>query len=304
MIPFNYHHLYYFYVIAKEGSISKATHKLSLQQPTLSAQLKQFEKYLKMQLFVREGKKLILTNEGHYVFSYAKEIFDIGQEFLDHAKDLSHKGRGSIQIGIVKTVPKTIVEVLIHFILKESPDTYISLIKEEAGQLTKSLQDNVLDLILTDVPFEFGLKKELKQQLVGKIPVVFCVHPQLSPQFKKFPKDLHEAPLIMPSAPKQLYCAVRDFLAENGVTPKIVGEFDDLEIVRRLALRGHGVAPINLLTVKEAPAKEKLLILNSSKECSIFEHIYIITKKKKRTNPMLLKIIKDFKPEAYISKGF
>lgn len=93
MIPFSYHHLYYFYVIAQEGSISKATEQLRLAQPTLSAQLKQFETFLNTDLFIRENRKLVLTEEGHKVFSYARMIFDIGQELKERMVDLSHKGR-------------------------------------------------------------------------------------------------------------------------------------------------------------------------------------------------------------------
>ena len=99
MIPFNYHHLYYFYVIAQEGSIVKATKQLNLAQPTLSAQLKQFENFLNVQLFIRENRRLVLTEEGHRVLSYARMIFDIGQELKDRMVDLSHKDRIHLNIG-------------------------------------------------------------------------------------------------------------------------------------------------------------------------------------------------------------
>ena len=103
MIPFNYHHLYYFYVIAKEGSISKATQQLRLAQPTLSSQLKQFENFLNVKLFIRENRNLILTEEGHRVLEYAKMIFDIGRELKDRMVDLNHKGRIRIQIGVLRS---------------------------------------------------------------------------------------------------------------------------------------------------------------------------------------------------------
>ncbi|MDD3151133.1 MAG: LysR family transcriptional regulator, partial [Candidatus Gastranaerophilales bacterium] len=113
MIPFNYHHLYYFYVIAQEGSIAKATEQLRLAQPTLSAQLKQFENFLNVKLFIRENRKLILTEEGHKVLSYAKLIFDIGQELRERMVDLTDKGRPRIHIGVSNFVPKTIIDLLL-----------------------------------------------------------------------------------------------------------------------------------------------------------------------------------------------
>jgi len=99
MIPFNYHHLYYFYTIAQSGSVSLAAKELRLAQPTLSAQLKQFESYLEKKLFLREGRKLILTDDGREVLSYAKAIFDLGKEFMDRQGDLLKKGRIRIQVA-------------------------------------------------------------------------------------------------------------------------------------------------------------------------------------------------------------
>ena len=111
MIPFNYHHLYYFYTIAKTGSITKACDTLRLAQPTLSAQLKQFENYLKVKLFEREKKKLILTEEGRQILFYATEIFDVGREMMDRIDDHSYKGRINIQIGVVHPVAHVVAAV-------------------------------------------------------------------------------------------------------------------------------------------------------------------------------------------------
>lgn len=87
MIPLNYHHLYYFYVIAKEGSIAKACGRLLLAQPTLSAQLKQFEKNIGRPLFERRPRKLTLTEEGRIVLDYAESIFELGEEMRDALND-------------------------------------------------------------------------------------------------------------------------------------------------------------------------------------------------------------------------
>ena len=99
MIPFNYHHLYYFYTVARMGGISKARGELRLAQPTLSSQIKQFENFLNVKLFEREGKKLVLTDEGRSILSYAAEIFDTGKELIAHLGDISPRGRPRIQIG-------------------------------------------------------------------------------------------------------------------------------------------------------------------------------------------------------------
>ena len=300
MIPFNYHHLYYFYVIAQEGSISKATEQLSLAQPTLSAQLKQFEDFLNVKLFIRENRKLILTDEGHRVLSYAKMIFDIGQELKDRMVDLSPKGRVHLQVGITNFVPKTIVEIMLDYILKIEPTVYIHLEKGTMKKLIQDLDDHIIDIVLTDTPFETSLSSEITSKYIGKIPIVFCAHPKIAKQIKKFPKDMNGKPLILPATPRQIAYSIKEYLYEHQVEPQIIGEIQDVEVARRLALRGYGIAAINLLTIKEAPAKQKLTILNQNLKHTIFEKVYLITKKKKMVHPLVEKILGEFQIEDFI----
>lgn len=294
MIPFNYHHLYYFYVIAQEGSISRATKQLRLAQPTLSAQLKQLEEFLNVQLFTRENKKLILTEEGHKVLSYASLIFDIGQELKDRMVDLKHKGRPHIHIGVSNYVPKTMIDLLLDFILKKEPDTYIQLEKDNISKLIQDLEDHVIDIVLTDTPFEKPLGKEFRNKFIGKIPIIFCANASLAKKIKVFPKDLNGQPLLLPAAPRQIAYRIREFLYEHHLEPKIIGQIQDIETIRRLALRGYGIAPINELTVKEAPSNKKLVILDQDYKHTIHEKVYIIAKYRKQTLPLVELVLNEF----------
>ncbi len=301
MIPFNYHHLYYFYVIAQEGSISKATKQLRLAQPTLSAQLRQFEEFLNVKLFIREKRKLILTDEGHKVLSYAKLIFDIGQELKDRMVDLSHQGRPHISIGISNFVPKTIVDLLLNFILVSDGETYIQLKKDRMDRLVRDLDDHIVDIILTDTPFEAKLSGDIRNKFIGKIPIVFCAHPRIAKRLKNFPKCLHETPLLFPTAPAQIAYALKEFFYEHHIEPKIVAELQDIEAIRRLALRGYGVAPLNLLTVKEAPSRQKLTIINAKSKKHVYEKVYLISKTRKQELPVVEHIFKNFHLDHLLS---
>ncbi|MBL8014312.1 MAG: LysR family transcriptional regulator [Candidatus Omnitrophica bacterium] len=300
MIPFNYHHLYYFFVIARQGSIAKATNILRLAQPTVSAQLKQFERFLGVELFTRDNKRLILTEEGHQVLSYAKTIFDIGQELKDRMVDLSYKGRIRIQVGITNYVPNTIVEVLMNFILEKEPRAFIELEKNNMDRLIQDLDDHLLDIVLTDTPFESKLGKNIQNKLIGKLPIVFCAHPSVAKNIKKFPSDLDGQPIILPAAPRQIFFTLKEFFYEKNIHPEIIAEIQDLEIVRRLALRGHGIAPINILTIENAPTRQKLVMLNKPDDYPIFEKVYIITKRRKVLNPLAHIILKEFELSQYI----
>lgn len=302
MIPFNYHHLYYFYVIATKGSIAKATETLHLAQPTLSAQLKQFERFLKVPLFIRENKKLVLTEEGRQVLAYAKTIFDIGQELRNRMVDLSHReGRLNIQIGITTHVPKTIIDILLDYIIQKEPKVFITLEKDSMKKLVQDLDSHLLDFILTDTPFETTLTDMFQSKFIGKIPIVFCAHPNLAKQIKKFPQDLDNKPMLLPTSPSFINQDIKEFFYEHHINPEIIGEIQDLETVRRLALRGHAIAPLNILTIKGAPAKQQLTILNKPQETTLSEKVYLITKKRKMTNPLINTIVKSFNLEDYLT---
>jgi len=294
MIPFNYHHLYYFYTIANLGSISKACDKLHLCQPTLSAQLKQFENYLKIKLFERENKRLILTEEGRRVLFYATEIFDVGDEMIDSLRDVSQKGKMKIQIGISHHVPRSVVDALLMFLLNIEPGVYISLHEDNAELLSEGLKTHQLDLALSDSIAQTYAEEDIECQLIAKIPVVFCAHSSIAKKYKKIPDDLNGAPVILPTAHSQVYMAIQDYFVTHKIKPKIVGEIQELETIRRLVLSGVGVAPLNKFTVLQAPGKESLVILDRAGKYSIFDKVYLLTKTRKKKHPLVPKIINQF----------
>ncbi len=295
MIPFNYHHLYYFYTIAKIGSISKASETLHVGQPALSSQLKQFENYLNLKLFEREGRKITLTEGGRYVLSYATEIFDVGMELMDGLGDRSQKGRLKIQIGVSSFIPKTAVTALLNFLLKIEPEVYISVREDKTELLIENLRTHLLDLVLTDTPMQSIIQKEIENYLLAKIPVVFCACPAMARKYKRLPKDLDGAPVLLPTTQSQVYQAVQEYFITHKIKPKIVGEIQDIELVRRLVLSGAGVAPLNILTVTQAPSKEPLVILDKKSRYNIFDNIYLLTKKRKKKHPLIPRIIDQFK---------
>ncbi len=294
MIPFNFHHLYYFYTIAKSGSVSQAAKDLRLSQPALSYQLKNLEEYLGIKLFERKSRKLILTEEGHAALSYAKQIFDIGKEFTDGLRDRSQKGRIRIQIGVLNSIPKTFANTLLKFILSEEPSAHIELQEDTFPRMIENLKDHFLDLILTDKPFQASAEDEIQNHLIAKIPVVFCAHPRLARVYKKLPGSLQGAPMIFPTSDSRVFYSVQEYLAAHKVTPRIVAEIQDIELAYQMAADGLGIIPLNLFMAVNAP-KHKLVILSRDGKEDIHESIYIIAKKRKTPHPLVEKIVRDFR---------
>lgn len=295
MLPFNYHHLYYFYTIAKEGSISKACEKLHLAQPTLSSQLKQFETYLNLKLFEREGKKLRLSDEGRYILSYAAEIFDTGRELMDGLGDRSHKGRLKIQIGVSTFIPTSVVDALLRFLLKIKPEVYISVQEDTTEVMIENLRTHQLDLMLTDTPIQSSVEGEIENHLISRIPVVLCAHASIAKKYTRIPQDLDGAPIILPTTQSQIYQSMQEYFIAHRIKPRIVAEIQDVELVRRLVLTGVGIAPLNQFTVTQAPSKKPLVILDRKSSHNIFDNIYLLIKKRKKNHPLIPKIIGLFK---------
>ncbi len=297
MIPLNFHHLYYFYIITQTGSVSKAAEKLRLGQPTLSSQLKQFENYLGRKLFDREGRKMNLTEDGHLVLSYAAPIFDLGKELADTLNDKVGTKKMRIQMGVSDFTPKSYTDALCQFVLQKSPSTYISIQEKDPDRMLDELNSHTLDLILTDMPHRTADRGGIESHLISKVPVVFCGAPALVKKIKKL-KDLDRIPVILPTSDSQVYHAVRDFFSEHHLSPEIVAEIQDVEVVRRLVLAGHGVAPINAYTVKTAPSHEKIKIINIRMPRPIHDTAYIWVKKRQRPHPLTATILRDFRLDA------
>lgn len=295
MIPFNYHHLFYFYTIARTGSIAKACKELNLAQPTVSTQLKQFERSLKTRLFTREKKKLVLTEEGRHVLFYATEIFNVGREMMDSINDHSLNGPLRIQIGASNPVPKAVIDALLQFLYKTAPGVYISVCEDKTEALLDGLRTHMLDIVISDTIKLSRIEDDIEHHLAAKIPVLFCANQSLAAKYKRFPADLHEAPMIFPGNQSRAHEALHEFFIRNKIEPKIVGEIQDVELVRRLVLAGIGIAPLNRFTVTQAPSKNPLVILNPETQPSLFEHVYLLTKKRKKKHPLVPKIIQNLK---------
>ncbi len=295
MIPFNFHHLYYFYAIAQAGSVSQAAKELRLSQPALSYQLKHLEKYLSVTLFERKGRKLILTEEGHSALSYAKQIFDVGKEFVDGLRDRSQKGRIRIQIGVSNSIPKTFANALLKFILKIEPETHILLHEDTLDQMIENLKDHLLDVVLSDMPFQASNEEGIQNHLIGRIPIVFCAHPLVAKKIKNFPKDLAGAPMILPTSHSRLFHSVQEFFVSRSIAPKIIAEIQDVELIHRMVLEGIGIAPLNKFSILHTPFRKQLTILDKNTRHDIHDSIYLITKVRKNTHPLVEKIVEGFR---------
>ncbi len=295
MIPFNYHHLYYFFVIAKSGSISKACETLRLAQSTVSAQLKQFEDVLGRKLFERRNQRLFLTEEGRTVLDYAESIFELGQELQNTLRDRPPGGRLAVQIGVLNGTPRAFTHALLCHLLAHEPKTHAVIEEGSLGTLLDDLHEQRLDLILTDMAVPSDKHGEYANHVVGKVPIVFAVAPALAKRYRRFPRDFQGAPFILPTTPSHVYQQIQAFFAERHIMPHIVAEVQDVEVARRLAISGYGIAPLNAYTTSVSQPPKALTVIGSSMRHPIHETLYLVARKRKWPNPLAQHLVKSFR---------
>lgn len=289
----NYHHLYYFYVIAKSGSIVKACETLLLSQPAVSTQLKQLEGSLGTLLFERRKQRLHLTEDGRFVLDYAESIFEMGQELQDTLKDRPRSGRPVLRVGILSGTPRAFGHALLECVLDGFPEAHVDVREGRMEELKADIGEQRLDLLMTDMSIR-GQGLELSNHLAGKVPIVFAAAPAIARRHRLIPRDLDGAPFILPSWPSHVHRQILDLLAEWKVEPKVVAEVQDAELARHLAVSGRGIAPLNAYTVSVNMPRNSLTSLKFSGSLGLYESVYLVSRRRKWPHPMVEHLLKKF----------
>ena len=197
----NYHHLLYFWMVVREGGVSKAADKLRLAQPTVSAQVKLLEDTLGDRLFERQGRRLVLTDLGRTVYRYADEIFGIGRELLDVVKGRQTGGRPQpLTVGVANAVPKLIVYRLLQPALSGDAPVHLVCREDSTHTLLGELATHALDVVIADVPAPPHVRVKVFNHLLGESDVTFFAPAQVAARLRRrFPQSLHDAPMMLPA---------------------------------------------------------------------------------------------------------
>ncbi len=291
----NYHHLLYFYTIAKAGSITKACDILHLSQPALSAQLKRLEQVLKRSLFERHKKRLKLTEDGRMVLDYAERIFDLGQQLEDTLRDRAPSGRLGIQVGVMTGIPRVFTDALVAHILAENPASHIVVEERSLDKLADRLTDLSLDVLLTDTPVSDPKGVNFTSLLVGRIPIAFVGSASLVKKYEKASEEKLDAPIILATAPNAIYQQVKDFLSDGHIKAHIVAEVQDMSVAGQLASRGLGIAPVSSYLLGKKPYSSTLKALTWRIKEPIYESLYLTTRNRQWPNPIASQLLKTFR---------
>jgi LysR family transcriptional activator of nhaA len=285
----NYHHLRYFWVVAKEGGLRKAAEKLHVSQPTISAQIAALEGVLGEKLFRRGGRSLELTETGQHVFTYAEEIFSIGQDLLNSVKQRPTSRPLRLRLGVADALPKLVTYQIIKPIFHLPQPVQVSCWETKVSDMLVELTAYRLDLALADEPASSGVTVNVSNHFLGECGVTFCAEPRLATKLRRgFPKSLNGAPALLPMSNSGLRRSLEKWFHAIGVRPRLVGEIEDPAFVNILALHGLGFMAVPTLVAKEIVTRFGFRIIGRTDDCQ--QQFYAITPERKLTHPAVLAI--------------
>lgn len=260
----NFNQLYYFYIVSREGSIKKAVDILHVTQPTISSQIKQLELQLEYNLFVRKHRKLELTKQGEHLFHYANKIFQLADEMIRFSDPKEE--RRIFRIGVVPSLPNSFVH---RFTINmwNNPDISIIIIHGDLNLLINLLNDDKIDVILSDEPY-LKFKKKFASFLLNTQELIVVGHKKFSSLKKNFPFSLNNQPYISFIKSGNLQFEIELFLSSRGIKPDYRGEIDDTGLMRMAAEKGIGFIIIPEAAVTESLKRNDLIKIGNLKDIS------------------------------------
>ena len=285
----NYHHLFYFWNVAREGGISRAAAHLRLTEPTISSQIRELERAIGQKLFERQGRALVLTEAGRLAYRYANDIFTLGREF-QAAMSGATAGKGlRLRVGVADAVPRLVAFRLLEPATKGSPPTTVVCQSDVPHRLLVKLVTDEVDLVISDAPLDSGGRVRLHNRLLGESGVTFFAAPELTAALRQgFPKSLHHAPFLAPAEGTTLRRSLDAWFEENGLRPVIRAEFTDSALLKTFGRASLGVfaAP----TAIEAEVRREYRVRVVGRAPSLRERFYVISANRKLQHPAVAAI--------------
>ena len=240
----NYNHLLYFWTVAREGSIAKASEVLHITPQTISGQLKLLEETVGEALFQRKGRGLMLTDTGQIVHIYADEIFSLGAELSQRLKSKEPGKPLELNVGVVFSIAKLIAYRILEPVLKLEDPVRVVCYEGNLEKLLGDLAVHKLDLVLSDRPLPTGLNVKAYNHILGNSTISFFAQKRIAhPYRKKFPYSLNHAPMLMPVKSNVLRRNLEDWFDQIGIDVSVVSEFDDSALLKAFGSAGAGVFP-------------------------------------------------------------
>ena len=285
----NFNHLYYFWVVAREGSIARACDLLLVAPPTVSAQLRTLERSLGERLFTKSGRGLALTEAGRTAFGYADEMFTTGRDLIDTLKGRPTGRPLRLLVGVADSLPKLIAYRLIKPALQLSEPVQLVCHEGRAERLLAELAVHGLDVVLTDAPISTEVRVRAYSHQLGECGVTVFGTPALARELRgEFPRSLDGAPFLLPTPATTLRRSLDGWFEAQRIRPVIKGEFDDGALMKVFGQSGEGLFPAP--TAVEPEVIEQYRVTPVGRIETVRERFYAISVERKLKHPAVVAI--------------
>ena len=298
MPSLNYKHLRYFWMVAKSGSIARASEQLHLTPQSISGQLSEFEAALGVEVFRRAGRGLELTEMGQRMLVYAEQIFSLGNELLNLVQDRSPQQSLPFRVGIADSVPKMVAYQLVEPSLSLPEPVRLICREGRLATLLADLAVHRLDMVIADRPMPSNLNVRGYDHFLGESGVTVFASPALmKSRSGDFPQYLDDAPFLLPGEDVALHPRLMRWFESQRLRPRIVGEFDDSALLKAFGQAGAGffVAP----TAIEDFVTRQHEVQIVGRIDAVREQLYAITTERQLTHPVIAAIYQSAQREIF-----
>jgi LysR family transcriptional activator of nhaA len=280
----NYHHLLYFWTVAREGGLAPAGKVLRLSQSAISGQIRQLEENLGFPLLERRGRKLEMTETGRVAFRYAEQIFGLGRELLDVVRERPGERPVRLVVGISDVIPKLLVRQLLAPALQGNQRLALVCHEDEFERLLSSLTAHIVDVVIADGPVPPGRELPLFNHLLGESTVTLVAPPALASSLRKgFPHSLNDAPVMLPLTGSASRRELDAWFERHGVTPQIVAEAEDSALLKAFAADGMGAMFVPTAIASQVARRYDVNVVAELEE--VQERFYAITAERRIVHP-------------------
>jgi LysR family transcriptional activator of nhaA len=285
----NYHHLLYFWTVAREGTVARASKRLLLSQSTISGQIRTLERSLRVKLFERVGRNLVLTEAGKRVYRYADEIFALGRDLCSILEGGTSRRLSRLEVGVADVLPRWIVYQLLQPAFQLGAPIQLICQDDKTERLLARLALNELDVVLTDVPAGPLTKIRAYNHLLGECGISFLASTKLAKTYRRgFPKSLDGAPFVLPMEGTALRRSLDEWFHVQDIQPDIRCEVADSDLFE---VFGHGGAGIFAApTVLEQRIRRQFAVQAVGRAESVRERYFAVSTERKLKHPAVVAI--------------
>ncbi|HEY8605801.1 MAG TPA: transcriptional activator NhaR [Noviherbaspirillum sp.] len=286
----NFRHLYYFWVVAKEGSVTRAAERLDVAIQTISAQIALLEQSIGKSLLAPQGRRLVLTEAGRIALSYADQIFLLGEQLQEVLTEADIGKTMRLTVGLSDSLPKLTASRLLEAALKLPQKVKLVCHEDDFESLLGDLSVHKLDVVLTDRPVPSGTTLRVFSHLLGESDISLFGRPELAERYiAGFPGSLKGAPVLLPTRNHAVRGRIDHWFETHDVRPDVVGEFDDNALLNTFGSHGLGLFPASS-ALGEA-VKEEFGAVAVGELTAVHEQFYAISNERKIKHPAIEAIL-------------